>query len=543
MPLWRILTAIFCLFAFPHIATASTVLAPPDTSSPYATMRSFDSAVVELRDAFNAYRESRTIRDLRKTLQGAQRITRLFDLDPLPPATRDETGRESVSLIMDILNRIPPYDMNAIPGAKAEDKDKLPARWTIPNTEIHIARTEAGPYAGEYQFTADTMRRLPAFHARIINEPPTREVVHSNWSKVAAEITGPLIPSAFVESLPESGKVQVFDSPVWKLVASALLFALFFHAGMKLSVFVRTRTRDGSAVTRLSGQLALPLIYCCLIVLWHAINVTQIHFFGDASGVEEVISLAAIYFCLAWAAAVLTFLLVEFIIATPEFRDDSYDAHLLRLIARVLSPIAFGVIIALGASDLGIPALGIVAGLGVGGIAVALAAQSTIDNLFGGLSIFADRPFRIGDFIRYGGESGFVQTIGLRSTRILSDDGNISIVPNGHLARISLTNVTAHDRTGVAFLVKLKSDSTPEQVTRCMDALKARANADEAISERRPSVRLVGFEAETIEIEINMEITTNKPDEIESVKNRLVIAFVSALRETGVTLSSVRAVK
>ena len=145
MPLWRILTAIFCLFAFPHIATASTVLAPPDTSSPYATMRSFDSAVVELRDAFNAYRESRTIRDLRKTLQGAQRITRLFDLDPLPPATRDETGRESVSLIMDILNRIPPYDMNAIPGAKAEDKDKLPARWTIPNTEIHIARTEAAP--------------------------------------------------------------------------------------------------------------------------------------------------------------------------------------------------------------------------------------------------------------------------------------------------------------------------------------------------------------------------------------------------------------
>ena len=114
-------------------------------------------------------------------------------------------------------------------------------------------------------------------------------------------------------------------------------------------------------------------------------------------------------------------------------------------------------------------------------IAVALAAQSTIDNLFGGLSIFADRPFRIGDSIEYSGEHGIVKSIGLRSTRILSDNGSMSVVPNGHLARISITNVTAIEQTSLTFVVKIKSDATPEQITRCMEELRARALADKSV--------------------------------------------------------------
>ncbi|MFN3890307.1 MAG: mechanosensitive ion channel family protein [Beijerinckiaceae bacterium] len=543
MRLWRFLFVWLCMWIPVGGVFASTVLDPPDTSSPYTTMVSFERSAVELRDAFIKYQQTRSIRDLRATLNSAQRIRRLFDLVPLPPATRDETAREAVSLLMDILNRIPEFDRNAIPGAKGEERDRLPQRWTIPKTEIRIGRTESGPHAGEYQFTADTMLRLPEFHARIIHEPVTRPVVQENWSKIAAAITGPLIPPFVVEHIPGFAKTEMFDAPAWKFVASLLVFLLFGYVAVRIAGIISRRTEEAVPVIRLTGQLARPVIFFGMLFIWHLLNLTQIHFFGDSAIAEEMFSLVVLYVLLAWAVWVAVFLLIEVIIASPKIPDDSYDAHLLRLIARIVSPFAFGAILAYGATDIGIPALGVVAGLGVGGIAVALAAQSTIDNLFGGLSIFADRPFRIGDLIRYGDAAGVVQSIGLRSTRILSEDGNISVVPNGHLARISITNVTAHEKTGVTFLVRIKGDATPQEVTRCMESLKVCAASDPAATQRAPLVRLLGFETGAIEIEVGLELATSKLHEIEDIKNRLIIAFVAALQEAGVTPNLVRAAK
>ena len=538
-----IFVALCCLFALAGPASASNVLQPPDTSSPHATLRAFETAAFELRDVVLQYQKTRTLKDMRAMASAAGRIVRLFDLEPLPPATRHETGRESISLLFDIFNRLPAFDYDAIPGAKSEPADKLPARWNIPGTEIRIARSDSGPYAGEYQFTAETLNRLPEFHARIIHEPTVRNIRNPNWSRTASEITGPFIPIALVDAMPSFMLAQALDTPIWKLLASAIFFALFLFAGLAASRYVLARTGDERPVVRLAGQFALPILFALLTIVWHLANVTQIHFFGLAARVEEIVSLAVIYVCVAWGAAVSIFLVIEIVIASPKIPDDSYDAHLLRLLARVLGPIVFGAVLAYGASDLGIPALGIVAGLGVGGIAVALAAQSTIDNLFGGLSIFADRPFRIGDSIEYSGEHGIVKSIGLRSTRILSNDGKVSVVPNGHLARISITNVTAIEQTSLTFVVKIKSDATPEQITRCMEELRARALADKSVSGQGPSVRLVSYETETVEIDLSVQVDTKRAEEIEVIRNRLLLAFASALQEAGVTITSVRIAK
>ncbi len=135
-------------------ATASTVLAPPDSSSPHATMQSFRHYTDTLRSAVMEYQRTRTFANLRKMQVAAEKVTRLFDLEPLPPATRDETGREAISLLLDIFNRLPPFDYAAMPGANAGDNAALPAQWSVPGTEIRLARTQGGPHAGEYQFTA-----------------------------------------------------------------------------------------------------------------------------------------------------------------------------------------------------------------------------------------------------------------------------------------------------------------------------------------------------------------------------------------------------
>ena len=90
-------------------------------------------------------------------------------------------------------------------------------------------------------------------------------------------------------------------------------------------------------------------------------------------------------------------MVAEAIIASPRIAPESIDAHLIRICARLLGMVAGAALLALGADRLGLPVYGIVAGLGVGGLAIALAAQPTIENLIGGLSLFADKPIRVGD--------------------------------------------------------------------------------------------------------------------------------------------------
>src|SRR5207248_1522615 len=88
----------------------------------------------------------------------------------------------------------------------------------------------------------------------------------------------------------------------------------------------------------------------------------------------------------------------------------------------------------------------ILAGLGVGGLAIALAAQKTIENLFGGVAVISDRPVFVGDFCRFGDQLGTVEDIGLRSTRIRTLDRTLVTVPNGQFSSITLENFSRRDK-------------------------------------------------------------------------------------------------
>ena len=88
----------------------------------------------------------------------------------------------------------------------------------------------------------------------------------------------------------------------------------------------------------------------------------------------------------------------------------------------------------------------VVAGIGVGGIAVALAAQKTLENLIGGITIVSDQPIRVGDFCRVGEYQGTVQAVGLRSTRIRTLGRTVVSIPNGQLAVMNIENFSLRDK-------------------------------------------------------------------------------------------------
>jgi len=113
----------------------------------------------------------------------------------------------------------------------------------------------------------------------------------------------------------------------------------------------------------------------------------------------------------------------------------------------------------------------VVAGVGVGGLAVALAAQKTIENLFGGVAVISDRPVLVGDYCKFGDRMGFVEQIGLRSTRIRTLDRTMVTVPNGQFSAMTLENFSRRSTTWFHPRLSLSRESSPAQVRRVLDAV------------------------------------------------------------------------
>jgi MscS family membrane protein len=114
----------------------------------------------------------------------------------------------------------------------------------------------------------------------------------------------------------------------------------------------------------------------------------------------------------------------------------------------------------------------LLAGLGVGGIAVALAAQKTLENLFGGITLLADRPVSVGDFCRFGDRVGTIESIGLRSTRVRTLDRTLVTVPNSAFSAMQLENYSARDRIWYHPILGLRYETTREQVRAILDAVR-----------------------------------------------------------------------
>lgn len=132
-----------------------------------------------------------------------------------------------------------------------------------------------------------------------------------------------------------------------------------------------------------------------------------------------------------------------------------------KLSKALLVIICFLVILHIG----GINITAALTGLGIGGIAIAFAAQKTLENLFGGIMIISDQPVRVGDFCRVGTYTGTIETIGLRSTYIRTLDRTLVSIPNGQLAGMSLENYAFRDKLFFHHVLTLQPDTTPEQLT------------------------------------------------------------------------------
>ena len=221
------------------------------------------------------------------------------------------------------------------------------------------------------------------------------------WVTVQQRFVGPWLARLPLDDLPAALQAPLLGTPVWKLLLSILLGLAILAVVLHWWGTARRWTAAVSLWRRHALMLTVPGLLAALVVLGHGFIMWQVVPAHEIANAETILTTMVLYLAAAWAAVRACWLLAEVVIASPAFPDSTYDAHLVRIVARVGSLLAAGTIIVYGANDIGVPALGLLAGVSIGGIALALAAQSTVENLLGGITIFADRPFRVGDEVSY----------------------------------------------------------------------------------------------------------------------------------------------
>ena len=467
-------------------ADARYPLEPVDTSSPRATMTGF---LGELDDVWEMFRDEYWDSpgyELSKGIENrAGRILRVLDLSGVAPSIRIEVGYEAATLLYEILSRIELPPIDAIPDASGFGDPEGHAQWTIPHTDITIARVTEGARKGEFLFSTATVERVREFYERIHSLPYQRDVPIEDTVRLRQRLPGWWVSMATIDSLPGWTRQVLFDHAMWKWGAFAVLLVVV--AALVYLVYRSTRREAYvNPVTEYLRRLATP-IFVLLLIPGVAYLITEQINMIDSVSEALLLTLQTIKYLVTTLVAWLGSLLIaELLITSPKITDDSLNAQLLRLSARIVG-IGLGLtIIFYGANQIGLPLVGVLAGVGVGGLAIALAAQDSLKNLLGSLMIFMDQPYKPGQRIVVEGHDGFVEQIGLRSTKIRMLSGAQTSIPNERMARLDIENIGRRTFIRRQTGIRLSYDTPVEKIEQAVDIIKDILHDHEGMQEELP---------------------------------------------------------
>jgi len=193
--------------------------------------------------------------------------------------------------------------------------------------------------------------------------------------------------------------------------------------------------------------------------------------------------------------------------------------------------LAVGLVSAL--SQLGYPVAGLIAGLGVGGLAVALAAQKTVENLFGSISLAVDQPLRVGDLVKVDDFTATVETIGLRSTRFRTLDRTMISLPNGKLADMKIETLSARDRLRFACTLALHHQTTAGQLREVREGVEKVLRAHPKLWPDGAGVRVSELGASALHVDVSAWFETVDPADLAAIREELLLQFMDVVERAG----------
>jgi len=254
---------------------------------------------------------------------------------------------------------------------------------------------------------------------------------------------------------------------VGALIAAKVLYLLFGKVIKKLAAKTKTKLDD-----IMVEMLEKPVVQLVVVFgIWFSFN--RLVFTDTATMWIEGIYSVLLIFTITWfAVRFIDALIVEYVVPLTEKTDSNIDDNIIPIIRKVIKIFLWAIGITFALKHSGYDVTTLIAGLGIGGLAMAMAAKDSIANIFGGITIFIDKPFKMNDMIKISGFSGTITDIGIRSTKLKTFDNRIVTIPNSKFTDGMVENISSEPSRKVTLKLGLIYDTTAQQINDAMSTLR-----------------------------------------------------------------------
>jgi len=373
-----------------------------------------------------------------------------------------------------------------------------------------VERRDQGPI---WLFSSETLAQVPA---------------------AAAEFAG-LHVEAYVPRVLKD--VKIFSMPLYRLIIVILALALALGLGSLVTralvpllrpVLRRlTGEEDDRTLVSLKAPIRLVLVAAALHLGSRlATSLAMRQFWTRVAVTVGIVGLA-------WLAIQFTDIVAELGARSFRRRRTLGKVAMWNLVRRLFRSavviVAALVVLHRAGADLS----AILTGLGIGGIGIALAAQKTLENLFGGIMIVTDEPVRVGDFCRVGDLMGTVEDIGLRSTRIRTLSRTVVAVPNGQLSLMNIENYSLRDKFWFRHLIGVRYETTADQLRYVLAGIRTMLYTHPKVERDGARIRFVGFGGSSLDLEIFAYVTATEMPDFLAIQEDLLLRIMDIIAEAG----------
>jgi MscS family membrane protein len=512
----RIMASWFVLVALCNCAAAQT----PSPPAPASTSSSKDPLNRQSpQDSVNSFLEACRSRNY-------ERAQKYLDLRKLPK----EHLKDGPQLAQQ-LERILDHDAEFDVAALSHDNEAEHANGLAPD-RVHVASFNTNRQTLELQL--ERVRLRPGlfvwlFSAGSVNLIPRLAQLTSD-SRIERSLPAPLVTW------------RIADTSLWQWIALVALAIALFAFSKLLSGWALALVEP--VLKRIAPSLSREALAAFLGPVRLLLSVTALRLGMELIGPSALPrrylerGLALLFFLgVFWLCCVIIDVIIGRLRSVLPSKHQSFSYSVLPLASRILKITILLLTIAAILGDWGYNTTTILAGVGVGGIAIALAAQKTIENLFGSVSVISDRPVSVGDFCRFGDKVGTVEDIGLRSTRIRTLDRTLVTVPNGQFSSMTLENFSRRDKMLFHLTLNLQRDTTPEQVRTLLQSITKALTEHPKVEAGEFPARFVGVGAYSLDLEIFVYIRTRDGDEFLHTQQDLLLWILDAVESAGTALA------
>ena len=447
-----------------------------------------------------------------------ERAAEYLDMRNLPKGMDRNNGPKMARQLKVVLDRTVWIDLDTLsPEPRGHADDGLPSyrdlicRIKTPGEEVDVLlqRVPRSDGVHIWKFASKTVVQIPQFYK------------HFGYGYL-----GEILPAAFFD-------IEFLGVRFWMWVSIAVLAVLAYFVALVATViftFFLSR-RKARPSYRLKRFIAGPIRLLIIVLLLRA----GINLLGPSVTMRSLLQAKPILIIIfAWTIIEL-FGFIFNRLADRFRRNDQHSAStvLLPVLRNVSTIIVITIAIIVLLDHIGFNVTTLLAGLGVGGIALALALQKSIENLIGTVTLYISKPVRVGDFCKFGEVLGTIEEIGLRSTRVRTLDHTVVSVPNAEFMNLHLNNFSKREKFWYHPRITLRYETTPDQIRYILSKIRKLLTSHPKVLSDPARVRFTNFGAYSLDLDIFAYIDATKYGEYLEISDDLNVQIMDIIAQAG----------